>query len=65
MPVLARVIDELGRNGVRDRQVPLAAVFEGAELELDLVAKLLAGAELGAAQVERLHTSSVALDGSA
>ena len=41
--------DELRRNGVRNGQIALAAVFEGAELELDLVAKLLARPELGAA----------------
>ena len=56
--------DELGRNGVRDGQIALTAIFESTQLELDLVAKLLARAEPGATQVERLHRSSVAPDGS-
>src|SRR5580765_6444162 len=52
--------DELGGHRVRNGQVPLPAVRESAELELDLVAELLAGAEPDAPQVERLHGSSVA-----
>jgi hypothetical protein len=54
--------DELRRNGVRDRQVTLTAVLERAQLELDLVAELLARPEADAAQVERLHASSLAPD---
>src|SRR5207244_2543426 len=52
---------ELGRDGVGHGQVALAPVLERGQLELDPVAELFAGTQPRAAQVERLHCSSVAL----
>ena len=55
MPVLARVITSSAGTVSGTAQVALAAVLERRQVELDLVAELLAGPEPRAAQVERLH----------
>ena len=47
---------ELGREAIGRRQVPLAAELERLELDLDLVAVLLAGPQPHRAQAEALHT---------
>src|SRR2546430_1123197 len=53
----ARAADhELGRHLLGHREIALAAELEGLELELDLVAILLAGAELDRPKIEHLHS---------
>src|SRR5262249_61358222 len=51
---------ELGRHLLRHRQVPLAAVVERRQLDLELVAVLLARTELHLTKAEARHAPKVA-----
>ena len=51
---------ELGGRGIRPRLVGLAAEDERLELDLDALARLVAGAEAERAEVERGHAATVA-----
>ena len=54
-PLVALVIASSGRQRARHGEIALAAELERLELELDLLAMLLPGAELDLSQIEAPH----------